>query len=164
MAATYEPIASTTLGSDTSFIEFMSIPGTFTDLYAVGSFSLSTGTAVSCYVNSVSTTCSNTYLMGDGSSASSARATGLASLKIAYMNSANTIGDFQVHFMSYANTNVYKTTLSAWNSTSATSFPNMGRFVNLSQTTSAITSLKFYSESGNFKAGTVIGLYGLKAA
>ena len=35
MPATYEPIASTTLGSAAATISFSSIPGTFTDLVVV---------------------------------------------------------------------------------------------------------------------------------
>ena len=35
MPATYEPIASTTLGASAAAIEFTSIPGTYTDLVVV---------------------------------------------------------------------------------------------------------------------------------
>ena len=35
MPATYEPIASTTLGSDAANVEFTSLSGTYTDLIVV---------------------------------------------------------------------------------------------------------------------------------
>ena len=166
MARTYEPIASTTLGSDTASITFSSISSTWTDLIVVGFYAVTTvgGASVECYINGSNTTCSFTRLLGNGSAASSARQTGLNSMKCAYMNSADTYGQFTLHLMSATNTNVFKTGLVEWASQAASSSPNLGRIVNLSQTTSAISSLKFELDSGSLRSGTTLSLYGIQAA
>ena len=77
MPATYEPIATTTLGSAASSITFSSIAGTYTDLRVV--FTPQGATAgVSAYLefNGISTTTySETYLQGNGTTASSGQVT-----------------------------------------------------------------------------------------
>ena len=68
-----------------------------------------------------------------------------------------------VHFMSYANTNVFKTVLGA----SATSQEVYGiaRTVGLYRSTSAISSFTIAPLLGtNFKSGATASLYGIKAA
>lgn len=163
MAVTYEPIASTTLGSDTASVEFTSISGTFTDLILV-----ITGTATSeadAVLQFNSDTGSNysfTRLYGTGSSAGSARSSNQSFIKMtAYGWFGTSTGNVIVcHIMSYANTNVYKTALAA----AARSDSGVDRVVGLWRSTNAITSLLVKPESGSLKTGTTVNLYGVKAA
>ena len=76
MPITYEPIATTTLGSAASAITFSSIPATYTDLRLVMVATASTGTSENLRFNSDSgTNYSRTRITGNGSTAASFRIT-----------------------------------------------------------------------------------------
>jgi hypothetical protein len=173
MAVTYEPIASTTLGSDAASYEFTGIPGTYTDLICVVRVRSTKASGEDSYTlqvgNSSVDTGSNysrTRLFGDGSAANSGRSSSQANIGMEDLPVANatadTFGVNVVQFMSYANTNVYKTILYA-NAANGTSY--IFRSVGLWRSTSAITNVKFSATSGNnFKAGSTFSLFGVKAA
>ncbi len=82
MPITYEPIATTTLGSAAANIDFTSIPSTYTDLrlvLVVRSDRASTVDSVNLRFNSDTTTSgSQTTLLGDGSTAQSFRSTSVS--------------------------------------------------------------------------------------
>jgi hypothetical protein len=170
MAATYEPIASQTLGSDTATVTFSGIPSTYTDLVLVADTKRTVagtgGTDLNVRVgNGTADTGSNyssTYLQGNGSSAGSGRQSSQSSF--GYTGSAQTsaasTGISVLHFMSYANTNVYKTVLVSV----AVPVEFARRVVNLWRSTSAIDIIEIYGASGSIKAGSVLSLYGIKAA
>lgn len=168
MPATYEPIASTTLGSDTGVVSFDSIPGTYTDLIAVVR-GLGTGSTLNGFrvrVNDISTgTYSNTVLAGDGSSASSNREANSTSWFMTWNSifDSDDGGIVKLHIQNYANTNVNKTALSE----TATN-TRLGRGVHLWRSTNAITKVSFALGGGfpdiNFASGTNFSLYGIKAA
>lgn len=163
MPATYEPIASTTLGSAASSVTFSSIPGTYTDLVVVGSGKATVGDnfVYFRYNGDTGSNYSRTELSGNGSSASSARGTNeSASLVGAYK--LNVDGNYFVaSVMSYANTNVFKTALAAANYQDNTVY----RFVNLWRSTAAITSLTvLIAGSSQFATGATLSLYGIKAS
>ena len=164
MAVTYEPIATTTLGSAAASYEFTSIPGTYTDLLLVWSGLASGVTSVGVQYNSdTGSNYSTTHLIGDGD-AGSARYSSLTSANVtygAYPNATNP-AVFVLHIMSYANTNVFKTSLQA----SAAPSRGVDRAVSLWRSTSAITSIKVLAKSSpeTFSSGSVFSLYGIKAA
>lgn len=160
MAATYEPIASTTLATSASDITFTSIPGDWTDLVIVLHGANSEGSAVAITFNSdTSTNYSMTYVQGNGTAASSDRR---ADQNGAWFASWTTGGPHIaiIHVMSYANTNVYKTFLSAAERIGAATI----RYVGLWRSTSAITSVTLDPVFGTLQAGTTAALYGIKAA
>lgn len=161
MAVTYEPIASTTLGSAASSVTFSDLPGTYTDLIVVfGGTAAGTG-YISVRVNSdTGSNYSSTLLRGSGSAASSARYSSQTEMFVSQGNTLSTgVSDAVVMLMSYANTNVNKTLL--------TSAGNAGievnRGVSLWRSTSAITSVTLLG-SQNFSSGTTISLFGVRAA
>ena len=168
MARTYEPIASTTLGSDTGTVTLSNIPGTHTDVLAVVQ-GLGTGATLNGFrvrVNSdTGTNYSNTVLAGDGSSATSNREANSSSIFVTWNSifDSNDGGIVRLQFQSYANTNVYKTVLSE---TAVTTV--VGRGVHLWRSTSAITSISFALGGGfpdiNFASGATFSLYAIKAA
>ena len=165
MDKTYEPIASTMLGSSAATVEFASLSGSFTDLLIVAEVG-TTGANGNVQLQVNSDTGSNysyTFLAGNGSSAYSGR----------YSNQVNIITDnysyagtgiesvYVWHLMSYANTNVYKTVLGS----SANAGRAVNRTVGLWRSTNAITSTKFYfSGAETFKSGCTFAIYGIKAA
>jgi len=157
MPATYEPIATTTFTSATDFT-FTSIPSTYTDLYisydAIGS---SVTNLTLQYNSDTGSNYSQTYVLGDGSSASSARNSNETSAYLTAIYNARTICNISI--MNYANTTTYKTCLSRLSSasyqTSAT--------VNLWRSTAAITSVKILKLGGGNMTGNAT-LYGIKAA
>jgi len=172
VASTYEPIASTTLGSDAANVEFSSLASTWTDLIviAVGQ-SAGAGTGADNLEirvgNGTLDTGSNysrTQLQGDGSSAASSRSSNQTTIRASGFfprasDSGTNPGIAVAHIMSYSNTNVYKTVL-----TSAVGTSWVDRRVHLWRSTSAIDIVRVYCTSTNLKAGTVVSLYGIKAA
>ena len=163
--ATYEPIATTTVsGSSASDYTFSSIPGTYTDLVLVcnvqgtGSdpriglqFNSDTGTNYSC-----------TYLLGDGSSASSARASNRNQIdNIINIPAASAFGNVIYNIQNYANTTTYKTTLFRQNVASL----GAGAEVALWRSTSAISTIRVWAiTSGAFNVGSTFTLYGIASA
>jgi len=161
VASTYEPIASQTLGSAASSVSFTSIAADWTDLICVvqGTASADGADVIMQFNTDTASNYSQTVLRGNGSTAVSARYT------TQYLNSANTWGPSRLytHFvqiMSYANTNIFKTSLTA----TAYAGGDVARIVNLWRSTSAITSIELKTASFTFAANTTFSLYGIKAA
>ena len=167
MAITYEPLATTTLGSAAASVTFSSISGSYTDLVLVmnakGTGFTGSGTYPYVRYNSDSgTNYSRTYLSGNGSSASSSRA---SSENLQYLVGGTYVdGTFAynsiTHFMNYSNTTTYKTMLSRANNSGV----QVDALVGLWRSTSAITSIIVYSSNGNFDTGSTFSLYGIKSA
>lgn len=170
MPATYEPIASQTLGSTAATVTFSSIPGTYTDLRLIitARSDKSAYPAVYLHFNSdTGTNYSYTELNGNGSGAASYRA---SSTSVYYPATAMDSGSTSkrapviVDVMSYANTNVFKTALWA----GANHDASVTRAVSLWRSTSAITTvavkLEPISGTSSFVSGSTFDLYGIKAA
>ena len=156
MAATYEPIASTTVTAASTF-SFTSIPGTYTDLVLVYAGTSSGSPNTYRFNGDSGTNYSDTYLLGTGSAASSGRySTQTASRAAIGPGGGQHI--MKLLIQSYANTSVYKTTLTE----QASSTTYVERLVSLWRSTSAITSLVMTCNGGTF-TGTA-SLYGIKAA
>ena len=166
MAATYEPIASTTLGSDSATVTFSGIPADWTDLILIcetGSNNAGTGTHnVNLQLNSDSgTNYSHTALRGDGSSAVSFRTSDSSTPIIGDTTQADASPNKSVvvaQFMSYASTDVYKTILF---SSAAT---RVLRGATLWRSTSAISSISITLSGTSHRSGSTFSLYGIQAA
>lgn len=164
MATTYEPIATTTLGSAQSSVTFSSISGTYTDLRVSISALGSANDYPYIEINSdTGTNYSKTVLYGNGSSALSFRSTNNAKPDFVDATfTSNTFMNITVDLMNYSNTTTHKTFLAregnGYNGyTSA--------IVILWRNTNAITQVKFANASGNnFASGSTFTLYGIKAA
>jgi len=167
-AATYTPIATTTLGSAASNITFSSISGSYTDIVAVFNGGASAGSnalALQLGNGSVDTSSnySITFLSGNGSNAVSGRVSNNAYL---YIDARATLpttltANAIISIQNYSNTNTYKTTISRYNDAAGEADATVG----LWRSTSAINIIKLYPDSGaNFLAGSTFTLYGVKAA
>jgi hypothetical protein len=164
MASTYEPIATTTLGSNQANIDFTSIPATYTDLKIIFNGALATQDALSLQFNSdTGNNYSYTRLQGNGSAAGSTRESNIPIAKVAliYSTSITSPDNAIIDVLNYANTTTYKTTISRGNSASAF----VSSYVSLWRSTSAITSIRVRVDSGsNILTGSTATLYGIKAA
>ena len=162
MAKTYEPIATTTLGSNAPSVTFSSISGTYTDLVLVFSGSVTVPEDFQIQVNSdTGSNYSRTWVTGNGSAAASARASSDTKMRLAQNGYATTgISNVIVQFMNYSNTTTNKTVLSRANNAAT----GTDAIVNLWRSTAAITSIYVYVPSGNFATGSTFTLYGILAA
>lgn len=164
MATTYEPIATTTLGSATNSITFSSISSAYTDLrlVVVGTVN-TTGVEVRVQVNNdTASNYSNTQLTGSGSAASSNR---FASAYFNFISSASsTIPNMgTMDLMSYAGS-TYKTVLTTW-SGDLNGSGTVERTVSLWRSTSAISTVKVLASGANtLSTGTTATLYGILKA
>lgn len=166
MATTYEPIATTTLGSTSNTITFSSISSAYTDLRLVFNLkSTSAGTVIATItVNGSGTGYSTTHLYGDGTSVISGRQTSYSNWGATGPSlAASATGLLTLDIFSYTGS-TYKTALmtrSYDNNGSGSSFTS----VQLWQNTAAISSITLSEGLANgFAAGTIATLYGIKAA
>ena len=165
MTATYEKIATTTLGSASSSVSFTSISGAYTDLRIIivtGQTPLNN--AISWQYNSdTGTNYSNTALLGNGTSAFSTRAstqpriTGFGDLGSSALSSL-----IKIDINNYSNTTTYKTALTRFDSIPK---GRTAAVVSLWRSLSAITSIAFSFENGSdtFPTGSTFTIYGIKA-
>jgi hypothetical protein len=164
MPATYEPIATTTLGSAASTITFSTIPGTYTDLRLVLVPKMTAAANLELqYNNDTGTNYSNTYVYGTGSSALSSRSTSQSKIfaTVDQLPSGQwTFLSFDV--FSYAGSTNKTCLITHQSDNNGSGY--VGNLVGLWRNTSAITSLKLTAGSGNFDTGTRATLFGIKAA
>ena len=163
MASTYEPIATTTLGSAASSVTFSSIPATYTDLVLVTNTQRqATGFGpvgfVAQFNGDTGSNYSDTYLIGDGSTATSSRATSQTSIFVGLAPDSQW-GNSIIQIMNYSNSTTYKTSLTRINTTTNYTAAAVGLWRN----TAAINSINL-SGSANILAGSTFTLYGIKAA
>lgn len=165
MPKTYEPISSQTVGTAVATITLSSIPQTYTDLVLVmtGTTSL-TGASLRLQFNSDTTSLySDTYLLGNSTSASSGRDLTQTSIRASQNATGGTLNVQRVNIFqifSYTNTTTFKTVLVRGNADL-----EVGLNAGLYRSTNAITALNlFNSSSATFGVGTSFTLYGIKAA
>ena len=164
MPATYEPIATTTLGSDTNSITFSSISSAYTDLRLVVVCTVNTtGVEVRVQLNNdTASNYSNTQLTGNGSTASSNR---YAATYFQFIGSASsTVPNLgTMDLMSYAGS-TFKTVLTTW-SGDRNGSGTVERTVSLWRSTSAISTVKVSASGSNtLSTGTTATLYGILKA
>ena len=163
MPATYEPIATTTLGSAASTITFSSIPNTYTDLrLVITGYTSPAADPVIRFNSDTGTNYSETIIKGNGSTALSTRFTSRTGIEYSYSD----VGPYTqpsltiMDLFSYAGS----TNKSALIELSADANGSQGltRTVALWRNTSAITRIDIVSAT--WVAGTTATLYGIKNA
>lgn len=167
MASTYEPITTQTLSSSTNYIDFTSIPQTYTDLVIVvgnAKTSVNTDSPTLGFNGDTGTNYSLTYITGNGSTAGSARQTNSSYsqdyLASSSMSSTNP-GQLIINVFDYTNTAKHKAALTRVGTASnATEL-----FLNLWRSTAAITTIRLGVQGSDlWQAGTMFTMYGIKAA
>jgi len=166
--STYTPIATTTVsGILTTVVTFNSISGSYTDLVLVasGKNGVATENLELQINNDTGANYSRTVLSGNGTSATSSRATGQTKIRLdvtAYWDTTNISNDV-IQFLNYSNTTTYKTVLCRANNAGIGTDATVG----LWRSTAAIIRLDLYPTiaSGDyFAAGSTFTLYGIAAA
>ena len=169
MPSTYEPIATTTLGSAAATITFSSIPATYTDLRVVwiGRSTANTPDLRLRFNSDTGTNYSNTILRGTGAAAESSRQTNVSSfiLEAGSRTATNPTTPTlrEVDVFSYAGS-TNKTALAKTSGDLNSVDGNVVVAVGLWRNTAAITSLEFSLTSDSFAIGTTATLYGIKSA
>ena len=157
--ATYEPIATTTLGSAVSTYTFTSIPSTYTDLVLIINGTVGSGVSTTLRFNSDSgSNYSFTGINGNGSSASSFRSSGTTEIATGEIRTYNST--IILNIQNYSNSTTYKTLLSRANTAS----DYVQAFVGMWRNTNAVTSITMGLASGNYSTGTTFTLYGIASA
>ena len=158
-AATYVPIATTTLASAAASYTFSSIPSTYTDLVLVIS-----GTAAGAdslkvqYNGDTATNYSYTILYGTGSAAGSLGSANNSLLQIGTISTTQITSITQIQ--NYSNITTYKTNISRSNDSSS----QVNTSVGLWRSTAAINSIKIATVSNNLSIGSTFTLYGILGA
>jgi hypothetical protein len=164
MAITYEPIATTTLGSSASSITFSSIPSTYTDLRLV--FVGTSAANVPGEIRFNGDTGSNysrTYMSGNGSSASTSTDINQTNISIGASAITSVPMMNTIDVFSYAGS-TFKTCLII-SSDDRNGSGTADQQVALWRSTSAINQIRLTVDlTANFTAGTTATLYGILKA
>ena len=169
MPATYEPIATTTLGSAASTITFSTIPATYTDLRLVlVAQGNSTTNAAIRFNSDTGSNYSITQLQGDGGGVYSQGTTNQSSIGYVQIPNNggtpnNTFGMVTYDIFSYAGS-TNKTVLLA-DAGDMNGSGNINRVVGLWRNTAAITSITITTlGAATYVANTTATLYGILKA
>jgi len=167
MALTFEPIATTTLGSAATEITFSSIPQTYTDLCIIAGIKMNGSYLVYCRVNGGSSAGYGAGVLEFNGSAASA--TTYNSQSDGWLLGTALASQYPIAMVvdipSYTNTIVNKTAVSHYGG-SSTSAGKAGIATSVNTTNSStITSLTIRNSAGeNFFAGSFATLYGILGA
>jgi hypothetical protein len=175
MPGTYEPISTTTLGSDTSSITLSSIPQTYTDLILVANISgyWTSATYIECGLQvgngSIDTATNYSSTMLDADSQNSSRQSNYEYVRFWASGIATNNGTYNptvIHLNNYSNTTTYKSFLITYNSQQSVNTVNtLGAVSGLWRSTSAINTVRIVNKNGtNLYSGSTITLYGIKVA
>ena len=160
--ATYTPIATTTVsGTSTATVTFSSIAGTYTDLILISNPGIVSGSVndfLMTFNSDTANNYSNTYLYGNGTSATSGGSSNQPSALVGRTTTA--LGTMLLQIMNYSNTTTYKTVVER----SGAAGNDLLARVNLWRSTAAITSMSFTAGSTSFATGSTFTLYGISSA
>jgi hypothetical protein len=164
MPSTYDKIATYTVPSAASTYTFTSIPATYTDLVLIvfGGLTTTTQSFRFQFNGDTGNNYSYTYIAGNGSAASSSRASntsGINAYHAAGQSDTALKNNVIMSVQNYSNTTTNKTCILRGNSDLETAAT-----VGLYRSTSAISSLLVGTTNGNLQAGSIFTLYGIKAA
>ena len=161
----YESIATTSVSTGTTTIEFASIPSTYTHLQIRGIWSR-VSTNQYAYLRFNTDTGTNYAwhdIYGDGAGIFAERNASQDAIAMAYSSSGTTFTGFVYDILDYANTTKYKTVRGIegrdLNGSGAIAF-HSGLWLN----TNAITNIRIHTSANQIAQYSHFALYGIKAA
>jgi hypothetical protein len=158
--ATYEPIATNTLGSAAASVTFSTISGSYTDLVLIATSTSGDLDTLALQLNSdTGNNYSTTIIYGTGSTAASYLESNANNM---YLGLTSTEQSNSIYYLiNYSNTTTYKTVLGRGNVAGG----QLRAGVSLWRSTSAVTSITINRDSGgNLNSGSTFTLYGISAA
>jgi len=170
----FESIATTTVGSGgSSYVEFTSIPSTYTHLQirGINRFSRTADSTGSLYMQLNSDTGSNysfhqLYNYGFNSTPSVDASSNQSYMSVSYIpsdwNSASIYGGVVIDILDYANTNKYKTIRALGGFDPNSQYGSVVFASGNWRNTNAITSIKLYPNVNSLNQYTSYALYGIK--
>lgn len=163
MANTYTKIANYTAAGSVASIDFSSIPATYTDLLLKVSARNSTNGPAGIFVafNGSTTTFTNKYLEGNGSTVASGSLSRYVSSEDASTYTASTFSNNEIYIPNYLGSN--NKTYSAdgvVENNATTTYATLT--AGLWSTTSAINQITLTLSAGNFVIYSTATLYGIK--
>lgn len=162
MALTFDPIGSTSLAAVASTITFSGLGSGYTDLMLVIVAPDTTVAGGYCLVRvnqDSGANYSRLHFAGNGSAVSTGRGNSLNEGYVDFGSVAEP-GRGVIHFMSYAQTNTFKSMLISGGARSS----SVVRQMVLWRSTAAITSIQLIAPSTTFAVNTRVDLFGIKAA
>jgi hypothetical protein len=160
-------LATTTVGSATTFVTFSNIPQVYTDLkIIVSARAVSSSNMPNLYMvlNGTNSGYSGKLLTGNGSSASSSNAGVGSSIQTGVMDgssqTASTFGNAEIYIPNYTSSNYKSISADAVAENNATA-GNQTLTASLSTNTSAINTILFFSDA-NFDVNSTFTLYGVR--
>ena len=161
MTATYEKIATTTLGSTEATVTFSSISSAYTDLVVI--FVGNLNAAATCFLrynNDSGSNYAQQDVVGDGTAVTGQKRTSVTGFRLYDVAaSSNPINNLIFNINNYSNTTTYKTTLLRGSDSGG----EIGMGVSLWRSTAAINRLDFVNTAGTWSAGSTFTIYGIKA-
>jgi hypothetical protein len=159
MTATYEKIATTTLGTDSATVTFSSITSSYTDLIVILNATTNAEINLTCQFNGdTGSNYSFTYFLGPGSGSESGNNFNQSHIVTGGFK-GGTIGTQILQINNYSNATTYKTLISRTNG----SDKFVAIYTGLWRNTSAISSLTMGTTSSTYATGSTFTLYGIKA-
>lgn len=171
MPKTYEPIASSVVGTATGTITFSSIPQTYTDLVLTANIRISGtgGEGASIRFNSDSGSNYSYTRIYASNSVYSDRGSNQTLDEFGYYpgsdSTSGLFGNAIAHFQNYSNTTTYKNYLLRWNNSQTAGLQHVGYTLGLWRSTAAISTIVITANvAKNFVVGCSFNLYGIKGA
>ena len=162
MATTYDLISSTTLTSSATDVTFSGITTAWTDLRLVTTL-FGSGELRLQFNGNTSTDYSYTFMATSGSSAASSYGVNTSYLNFTYNGNSSTIPTLYTADIFGYSSNNYKGCLLT-ESASRGSGGGISKTVGLYRSGTVISSIKVYPSSTTLGVGTIMSLYGIKAA
>lgn len=165
MPQTFAQIATTTLSSATTTINFSSIPQTYTDLKIIGNW-FSTGGALQWRYNGT-TTALYTQQTATSSGTTTTSAVVTTAANYITLNGTNSSNWYSINMdlLGYRDNNYRKYALYHWNGENTGSAGRNQRGAGVIANATAISSIEFtLSTGGNFDIGTTFSIFGILAA
>ena len=161
----YESIATVTVGAGgVSTVTFSSIPSTYKHLQIRAMNILSGNVNTTMRFNGdTASNYSQHNVYGYGTGTAAEGAANQSSMDLGYAAGGSYPTAMVIDILDYADTNKYKTTRHLFgNDTNSTSAGRVGLFSNSWRSTSAITTILIYPDSGTISQYSSFALYGIK--
>jgi hypothetical protein len=158
---TYTPLATTTLVSAASSVNFSSIPATYRDLVVVADFipALANGDCRLRFNSDTGGDYNFVQATGNGSTTNSSTSSNQTQIggMTSFITTSASKTNYVIQIFDYAQTNKHKSVLIRYNDPAKGVVMVAARWAS----TAAITAVNLFNENANFTSGSTLSLYGI---